>query len=68
MKVNVLAPTEIELKPGDKVEIDFYNNYWCRTVTVRRLVETGCHTYAVLSNSTYRPMSTYNRTWRKVND
>lgn len=65
MKVNVLKPTEIELKPGDKVELDFKYGY-CAKVYVRRLVETHCQTYAVLSNSTYRPMSTYGITWRKV--
>lgn len=67
MKVNVLKPTEIELKPGDKVELDFKYGAPSK-VYVRRLVETHCHTYAVLSNSTYRPMSTYGFTWRKVND
>lgn len=66
MKVNVLKPTEIELKPGDKVEIDFKSQYWKRTLTVTRLVESKYQTYAVFSNGTYRPMSTYGFTWRKV--
>ena len=65
MKVNVLKPVEIELKPGNMVEIDF--NYGCPAiVTVMRLVETRNKTYAVLSNCTYRPISTYGFTWRKV--
>ena len=67
MKVNVLKPTEIELKPGDKVEVDF-NKPWVGVPYVVRLVESRYQTYAVLSNGTYRPMSTYGLTWRKVND
>jgi hypothetical protein len=67
MKVNVLKPTEIELKPRDKVEIDF-NKPWVKVTYVVRLVESLHKTYAVLSNGTYRPMSTYGFTWRKVND
>jgi hypothetical protein len=67
MKVNVLKPTEIELKPGDQVELDV--KYGApRKVYVIRLVESLHKTYAVLSNGTYRPMSTYGFTWRKVND
>lgn len=57
---------EVELSPGDKVEVDFMNKNWKTTTYVRRLVETKLHTYAVLSNGTWRPMSTYGLTWRKV--
>lgn len=70
MIITMMKPVSIDIKPGDKVEIQF--RYRCkrqlRDVIVRRLVETDHGTYAVLSNHTWRPLSSYGRTWKKVED
>ncbi len=70
MKVEVLLPSEIELKPGDEVilNIDKIKGTvsTVRVYHVKKLVETKYGTYAVFNNRTWRPMSTYNITWRKV--
>lgn len=57
---------EVEILPGDKVEVDWMYAGFRKVFQVRKLVETGLHTYAVLSNGTWRPMTTYGITWRKV--
>ena len=67
MKVLVNIPGEIEIKVGDEVYIGRKDiNFVKRTVKVRRLVETKSCIYAVLSNHTWRPVTTYNNTWWKV--
>ena len=59
-KVKVTKEVEVELNPGDVVILDGYN-----TTGIRRLVETYNNTYAVFHNETWRPLSTYGKTWRK---
>lgn len=66
MKVTVLAPTEIELKVGDEVEIDIHQKSWTRKVVITKLIETNKGTYAVFDNWTFRSITSYGRTWRKV--
>ena len=70
MKVNVLVPSEIELNPGDEVILNLDKIKGevstVRLYRVKRLVETKCGSYAVFYNRTWRPMSTYNITWKKV--
>jgi hypothetical protein len=70
MKVNVkeVKFVEVDLKPGDKVEVDWMYKGCRKILCIKRIVETKYHTYAVLSNSTWRPISSYGYTWRKVND
>jgi hypothetical protein len=58
---------EVELLPGDKVELDgIEKSYFGRPYRIVRLVENGNHVYAVFNNDTWRPLSTYGITWRKV--
>jgi hypothetical protein len=58
---------EVELKPGDRVELDGFETDWFnRPFYVVRLVETRNTTYAIFSNKTWRPISSYGRTWRKL--
>lgn len=69
MKVNVkeVKYVEVDLKPHDKVEVDWMYAGCRKIFYIRRIVETKYHTYAVLSNGTWRPINTYGITWRKVN-
>ena len=73
MKVEVLVPTTIELKPGDKVKFKNvrYRSYVLKEVvtTIDKLVETKNRTYATFRRGyTWRPLSTYGKTWFKVED
>lgn len=65
MKVKVKVLTEIELKVDDEVIVDFGTRYEDR-VRITKLAETRYGQYAALSNSTWRPMSTYGVTWIKA--
>ena len=68
MKVVVTLPVEIELSPGDKVILF---DEWFQTKTesrIVRLTETEWGTYAVFSNDTWRPITSYGVSWRKVGD
>lgn len=66
MKVVVTLPVEIELCPGDKVILmdEFCQNQVEETIV--RLTETEWGTYAVFTNDTWRPITSYGLTWRKV--
>lgn len=70
MRVDVLVPCSIELKPGDEVILNLDKIKGevstVRLYRVKRLVETKSGSYAVFNNRTWRPMSTYNITWKKV--
>lgn len=66
MKVTMYRPTEVTLNVGDKVEFDFTMSPRRNGYAVRRLVETRNGLYVVFNNNTWRPMSTYGKTWRKV--
>ena len=72
MKVNVLLPCEIELSPGDPVILfdtrTVYGDYkGAVTTTIKRVVENDKFAYCVFKGGyPYRPLSTYNITWRKV--
>lgn len=73
MNVKVLVPTTIELKPGDKVRLEqaYYTpDGWKNAVaTIDRLVETKHRTYAIFNHPwAWRPLSTYGKTWIKVED
>lgn len=64
MKFMALVPTEVELVPGDTaVLID--NGLRLEKVTVIRIVEQD-KPYAVFDNGTWRPLSSYHKTWLKV--
>ena len=66
MKIVNYVPVEVDLNIGDKVVFDFTTCPRRSGYTVRRLVETEYGVYAVFNNGTWRPMSTYGKTWRKV--
>ena len=66
MKIVNYVPMEVNLNPGDRVNFDFTvyprrNGYY-----IRRIVENRNGVYVVFNNNTYRPMSTYGKTWWKV--
>ena len=72
MRVNVLVPCSIELKPGDKVIL---HNVWEIhggfkkevLTTIKRVVESNELTYCVFNGDyAYRPISTHGITWWKV--
>lgn len=67
-KVNVIVTKDIMLKPGDKVSLDGMSSdlFRRRNFTIRRIVENRNQTYVVFSNSTWRPLSTYGKTWEKI--
>lgn len=68
MLVNVLTPSEIDLKPGDRVEFDHTYETRRNGYYIRRIVETSKHTYAVFNNCTWRPITSYGKTWWKVGE
>lgn len=62
MRVKINVPTEISLKPKDAVYlIEERKNTW-----IKRIVETSHGVYVVLYNDTWRPLTTYGRTWKKI--
>lgn len=65
MKVVVPIMTEIEISPGDCVVAKKENSNLVSHCRVTRLVENMDGLYAVLSDNTWRPMSTYGLTWWK---
>jgi hypothetical protein len=71
MNVTVTYKTEavIDIKPGDKVLLTYRQNGKIvkeRKATVVRLTETSHHLFAVFNRGEWRPVSTYNKTWWKV--
>ena len=66
MKIINYVPVEITVNVGDRVVFDFTSCPRRNGYTVRRLVETKHGVYAVFDNDTWRPMSTYGITWKKV--
>ena len=68
MKVDVMikVPTVTEIKPGDKVITNFtLRENLRRELTVRKMIETTTGIRAVFTNGSWRPMTTYNETWKK---
>ena len=67
MIIDVSTPKYVHIEPGDVVELSV-DGWWnlAHNTTVRRVVESKYHTYVVLDNNTWRPMSSYGVTWRKV--
>ena len=66
MKVTMYVPKEISVNVGDRVNFKFTAYPRRCGYTVVRLVETKYGVYAVFDNGTWRPMSTYGKTWWKV--
>lgn len=62
MKADVMikVPTITEIKPGDKVIANYQ-----KELTVCKMIETASGIRAVFTNGTWRPMTTYNDTWKK---
>ena len=52
----------ITIKPGDYILVKGRKN----PLKIRKIIETSNRAYAVLSNRTWRPFSTYGVTWKKV--
>lgn len=68
-KVKVTKEVEIELKPGDRVALDgLTQSLIGRPYRIKRIIENANQTYVVFSNYTWRPLSTYGKTWRKVEE
>lgn len=68
MKADVMikVPTTTEIKPGDKVVVNFdLPKALQRELVVFKMIETASGIRAVFTNGTWRPMTTYNETWRK---
>ena len=72
MIITMMKPVSIDVKPGDQVEL-MYDG--CgkpitlerrRYTAVLRLTERDGLVYAVFYNNTWRPISSYGRTWKKV--
>lgn len=71
MNVTVTYKTQatVEIKPGDKVMLIYRKNGKVvreRKATIVRLTETNNHVFAVFSRGEWRPVTTYNKTWWKV--
>lgn len=66
-KVNAMVTKDVMLKPGDRVELDgLTSGFLNRPFTITRVVENRKQTYVVFNNSTWRPLSTYGKTWEKI--
>ena len=63
--IKVEMNATIELNAGDRVEL-LNSEIYGERATVKRVVESRKMTYAVLTNNTYRPITSYGRTWRKL--
>lgn len=63
VKVKRIEEVLESIKPGDEVTMLNKPN---RLYKVLRLVETPEHIYAVFDDWTWRPVSSYGRTWAKV--
>ena len=71
MNVTVTYKTTatVEIKPGDTVLLTYQRGGKTvkeRRATVRRLTETNHHVFAVFNRGEWRPVTTYNKTWWKV--
>ena len=60
--VKVKRSKEISLLPNDII-MDLSSSKRSR---VTRIVESKLHTYVVLTDGTWRPLSSYGKTWRKA--
>ena len=63
--IKVEMNATIELKVGDEIEL-LTTCYLKNRTVVTRVVEGEKRTYAVFENNTYRPITSYGRTWRKL--
>jgi hypothetical protein len=66
MKVERVIHEELNFKPGDVVYMENYTSK--RAIEVVRIVENAGQTYVVFSNRTWRPISTYGKTWCKESE
>ena len=66
MIITMMKPVSVEINPGDTVELIYDGGGFPKFVTVRRLTVRNGLIYAVFSNDTWRPLSSFNRTWKKV--
>lgn len=64
MLIDIVKTETINIKPGDEVQ----TNTRVKPVKVIKVIENRDRLYAVLSNGTWRPFSTYGVTWLKVED
>lgn len=69
MKVKVLKQiqNEVNIEPGQVYQVGRKSmNYVRKALAVTRVVETKHGVYAVFQDGTWRPTSTYDRTWWKA--
>ena len=64
MLIDIIKTETSTIKPGDEVRIDTR----VKPVKIIKVIENRNRLYAVLSNGTWRPFSTYGVTWFKVED
>lgn len=67
MIITMMKPVTVDIKPGDNVKLyfDSYGGFGV-VASVRRITVRNGMTYVVFDNNTWRPMSTYGRTWEKI--
>jgi hypothetical protein len=56
-----MCPVNVELKSGDRIR-----TIEGKETTIRKMIETRYGTRVVLDNRTWRPITTYNKTWWKA--
>ena len=66
MKAMVYRAVEVKLSPGDRVELRSRGGGYNRHVIIKKLVESVEGVYAVFSDHTWRPLSSYGYSWVKV--
>ena len=69
MKVNVptVVKNETNIEPGMAFHVGRKSIKWVRkTLIAKKIVETNSGVYVVFNNHTWRPITTYNRTWWKA--
>lgn len=64
MLIDIIKTETINIKPGDEVLVDTS----VKPLMIVKVIENRDRLYAVLSNCTWRPFSTYGVTWMKVED
>ena len=69
MKVNVstIVQNETDIEPGMVFRVGLKSIKLVRkTLIAKKIVETNSGVYVVFNNGTWRPITTYNRTWWKA--
>lgn len=62
MKFTALIPTDVEVNVGDTAAL-IKDSLELEKVKVVKVAETSCGGYAVFDNGTWRPFSSYHKTW-----